>query len=87
MITLKSGICSKDSCISHAKLLGKRARFRVCDITSMLMCGTFQEKLSVQVGCFRRHVLLTSYVEMCVEMYCILLAGFKYFYFDTTLPP
>ncbi len=29
MITLKSGICSKDSCISHAKLLGKRARFRV----------------------------------------------------------
>jgi hypothetical protein len=30
MITLKSGICSKESCIIHAKLLGKRARFRVC---------------------------------------------------------
>ncbi len=30
MITLKSGICSTDNCISHAKLLGKRARFRVC---------------------------------------------------------
>ncbi len=34
MITLKSGICSKDSCISHAKLLGKRARFRVHPVTA-----------------------------------------------------
>jgi hypothetical protein len=32
LITLKSDLCSKDSCIFHTKLLDKRAGLTVCTI-------------------------------------------------------
>jgi hypothetical protein len=63
MITLKSGKCSKDSCIIHAKLLGKRARFRVQAVTAPAR-GTHARLLEHITGCLLTFVSVPRDIDI-----------------------